>query len=145
MTPAPVVTHKIQVSHSAIDRAVTGILQHQPRQARTGASHGAAWCDSEGNILLVRENVGRHNALDELFGALKGVPEASGFVLVTSRASYEMVAKTAQLNIPLLASVSAPTALAIETAKRCAMTLIGFSQPGRHVVYTEISGEMSPR
>ena len=79
--------------------------------------HGAAWCSKEGEILLLREDVGRHNALDKLLGAISKQDPAEGFVLVTSRASYEMVSKTASANIPLLAAVSAPTSLAIELAE----------------------------
>ena len=137
----PAVSRRLGFSHDAIDTAVTRLTAHQPLQGQTGASHGAAWCDPEGNILIVREDVGRHNALDKLLGALAGPPAEPGFVLVSSRASYEMVAKTARLDIPMLVSVSAPTSLAIEIAERCRMTLAGFSQPGRHVVYAgDLSG-----
>ena len=97
--------------------------------------HGAAWCNTEGEILLLREDVGRHNALDKLLGAISKKETAEGFVLVTSRASYEMVSKTASANIPLLAAVSAPTSLAIELAETVGLTLVGFSRTGRHVIY----------
>ncbi|MGB2046117.1 MAG: formate dehydrogenase accessory sulfurtransferase FdhD, partial [Porticoccaceae bacterium] len=102
---------------------------------QTGAVHGAAWCNPAGEILLVREDVGRHNALDKLLGAISQQSSDEGFVLVTSRASYEMVAKTASANIPLLAAVSAPTSLAVELAETAGLTLVGFSRAGRHVVY----------
>jgi len=131
----PEVDQQQQLSHKVINSAVAELQQYQPLQLQTGASHGAAWCDRNGNIGLVREDAGRHNALDKLLGALAKRPMKPGFILVTSRASYEMVAKTARMNIPLLASLSAPTSLAIKTAEACGMTLVGFCVPERHVVY----------
>ncbi|MDX1505977.1 MAG: formate dehydrogenase accessory sulfurtransferase FdhD [Spongiibacter sp.] len=125
------------VSDRAVQRAL-GALQHfQPLQAQTGASHGAAWCDLDGNIRLTREDVGRHNALDKLLGALIAAAEPlhSGFVLVSSRASYEMVHKSCALGIGALVAVSAPTSMAIEQARAAGQLLIGFARNGRHVVY----------
>jgi FdhD protein len=90
--PEPV-AHTVRVSHRALQRAVTDMTAHQPLQSVTGATHGAAWCDLAGDIQLLREDVGRHNALDKLIGRLArdGFDPAAGFVLVSSRASYEMV------------------------------------------------------
>lgn len=134
-----------QLSHAAVERAVATLEAHQPLQAITGASHGAAWCNLEGEILLVREDVGRHNALDKLIGALaRGrTPEPvlsqtlcqEGFALVSSRASYEMVHKSASVGIGALVSVSAATGLAVDQARKAGLLLIGFARPGRHVVY----------
>lgn len=135
--PAPV-NDTLRVSHRAIEQALRTMPQHQPLQSLTGASHGAAWCSPSGEILLLREDVGRHNALDKLLGALakQAFDPGSGFLLVSSRASYEMVYKAAVMGVQLLAAVSAPTSLAIEFAERCGLTLVGFARPGRHNTYT---------
>ncbi len=134
----PAVSSRVSVSHSAIQRALSNLDANQPLQALTGATHGAAWCDLDGKILVLREDVGRHNALDKLIGHLarEKVDFSSGFVLVTSRASYEMVLKSAVVGMEVLVAVSAPTALAVEFAQKTALTLVGFARPGRHNVYT---------
>lgn len=132
------VAQRLRISHAALQNAVEALQDHQPLQPETGAVHGAAWCDVRGRIRVVREDVGRHNALDKLIGHLAkdGVEVAEGFVLVSSRASYEMVYKSAAAGFELLMAVSAPTALAIEHARQAGMTLVGFARPGRHNVYT---------
>lgn len=136
--PAMVAT-ELAISHQAIQKASSALAAEQKLQQQTGAVHGAAYCNQQGDLLLVREDVGRHNALDKLLGALAKKEQARdkepGFVLVTSRASYEMVAKATSANIPLLAAVSAPTSLAIELAEKSGLTLVGFTRTGRHVVY----------
>lgn len=132
------VPQALRVTHEALQSALEGLGSQQPLQAATGAVHAAAWCLADGRLHLVREDVGRHNALDKLIGALTlggGRPEP-GFVLVSSRASYEMVQKAASVGMELLMAVSAPTSLAIELARDCSMTLVGFARPGRHNVYT---------
>ena len=135
--PAPV-AQVISVNHAALQRAVSELEMHQPLQAETGATHGAAWCELDGKIAMLREDVGRHNALDKLIGGLfrKNFDPSGGFVLVSSRASYEMVYKTAAAGIELIMAVSAPTTLAVEFAERSAVSLVGFARPGRHNVYT---------
>lgn len=124
-----------------IQRALRNLKSHQPLQLQTGATHGAAWCDSSGEILLAREDVGRHNALDKLIGARIREQDnqafTDGFALISSRASFEMVQKSASVGISSLVAVSAPTALAIREARNSGMNLIGFARTGRHVIYTQ--------
>ncbi len=133
-----VVGSTVSVSATALQKAVRMLNDHQPLQKISGAVHGAAWCDVDGQVRYLREDVGRHNALDKLIGHLArgGFEQGPGFALVSSRASYEMVYKSAAAGFEILVAVSAPTALAIEFAQRCGMTLVGFARPGRHNVYT---------
>lgn len=135
--PDPV-GNRVRVSNRAMQRAVTDMGGHQPLQSVTGATHGAAWCSLAGEILELREDVGRHNALDKLIGCLarQGFDSGEGFVLVSSRASYEMVYKAAAVGMEVLMAVSAPTTLAVDFAQRCGLTLVGFARPGRHNIYT---------
>jgi FdhD protein len=136
--PAPArISQEWSVSHQAIAVAVDSLGSTQLLKGKTGGVHGAAWCSLQGDIELLREDVGRHNALDKLLGSLHhNAHSAHGFVLVTSRASYEMVAKVASHNIPLLAAVSAPTSLAIEQAEEAGVTLVAYAQAKRQVVFT---------
>jgi FdhD protein len=136
--PLPrLIANSLQIAHEAIQHAIGELGDLQYLQEKTGAVHAAAWCDLDGSIAMVREDVGRHNALDKLLGAIaREKKDKTGFILVTSRASYEMVSKAASANIGLLAAVSAPTSLAINLAKECGLSLIGFSRPGRHVIYS---------
>ena len=133
----PPLTADLRIAPEALQRAAQDLARHQPLQRETGATHAAAFIDSEGRILAVREDVGRHNALDKLIGALAKAKTdvAAGAMLVTSRASYEMVQKTVAAGAPLLAAVSAPTALAIAKAEDWNLTLVGFLRSGSHVAY----------
>ena len=132
------VERKMEVRNQALQKAISALEEHQPLQAETGASHGAAWCALNGEILQLREDIGRHNALDKVIGSLfrTGFDPAAGFLLVSSRASYEMVYKTAAAGVELIMAVSAPTTLAVEFAQRTGVTLVGFARPGRHNIYT---------
>ncbi len=122
----------------AIHRGFGKMDALQVLKQRTGATHAAAWLDADGHVELIREDVGRHNALDKLIGALywQKADRSAGAVLVTSRASYEMVQKCGSAGIGILAAVSAPTALAIRMADEINLTLIGFVRENSHTVYT---------
>jgi formate dehydrogenase accessory protein FdhD len=130
-------TQSLCIAPAALQRAYAGLAGVQPLQHRTGAAHGAVWCGLDGTIVCAREDVGRHNALDKLIGALlrTDTDTRAGFALVTSRASVEMVQKSATAGIAVLAAVSAPTALAVRTAESCGQTLIGFARGQTFSVY----------
>lgn len=137
--PIKNVTPQVLPPSIAIQHALSQLGEHQKLQSLTGAVHGAAWCDITGHIILLREDVGRHNALDKLIGALAlhKIDTSSGFALISSRASYEMIQKVTSVNIATLIAVSAPTALAITLATQASLNLIGFARPGRHTLYTK--------
>ena len=122
----------------AVSKAVAAMRAHQLLLAVTGTTHAAAWCTADGHIALLREDVGRHNALDKLVGALlrSGQPASTGFITITSRASYEMVQKTATAGITLLAAVSGVTGLAVDVAQTAGLTLLGFVRGNDISIYS---------
>lgn len=130
----------ISLSSRAIEKALAEFSKWQPLRAESGSVHAAAWATAEGDIKLSFEDVGRHNALDKLIGyAAKHEPNwREGFILVSSRASYEMVLKAALSGISCLVAVSAPTQFAVNLAKEAGLTLVGFARPHRQVVYNGI-------
>ncbi len=123
---------------AAVARAVAQMRERQALGSVTGSTHAAMWSDAQGDIQYSREDVGRHNALDKLVGALaRGkVAAGDGFILVTSRASYEMVQKTASCGVSLLAAVSGVTGLAVDVAKQSGLTLVGFARGSDMTLYT---------
>ncbi len=134
--PAPVGAGDA-ISSTELHAALAELSTRQPLNAQTGSVHAAGWALPGRGLQLVREDVGRHNALDKVLGALvrAGLDPASGYLVITSRASYEMVLKAATLGVTLLAAVSAPTALAIRLAFETGLTLVGFARADRHVIY----------
>jgi formate dehydrogenase accessory protein FdhD len=127
----------LHVPSAEVQRALEQLAARQPLNGRTGAVHAAAWVVPGQGIVAVREDVGRHNALDKLIGALvrSGEVVSRGYVLITSRASYEIVQKAASVGIEAVVAVSAPTGFAVRAARAAGLTLVGFARPGRHVVY----------
>ncbi|MEK8033901.1 formate dehydrogenase accessory sulfurtransferase FdhD [Ideonella sp. DXS29W] len=128
----------VRLQPHALAEAQQALRGWQAVQQLTGASHAAAWCATDGRVRLVREDVGRHNALDKLVGAMvrARAEAADGFILITSRASFEMVQKTAMAGVGVLAAVSAPTAPAVEIARECGLALAGFVRGPDFVAYT---------
>ncbi len=126
-----------RVSTGALHGAIGALSEHQRLNALTGSVHAAAWVTAAGGIETLREDLGRHNALDKLIGARvrAGADLATGWVLLTSRASFEMVQKCAVAGVPFVAALSAPTALAVRLARDCGVTLVAFARERQHVVY----------
>lgn len=120
----------LRVSLRAIARALAALSDAQTLNRETRAVHAAAWADLDGALVAVREDVGRHNALDKLIGALirEGRDPASGFAVITSRCSFEMVEKTARLGAAVIVAISAPTSLALARAHMHGMTLCAIAR-----------------
>jgi FdhD protein len=126
------VPHSVHPEPAAILKAAAELPRRQPMNRLNHTVHGAAWVSLKGDILLVREDVGRHNALDKLIGAMSGagMDPASGFVLMTSRCSFELVQKAATVGIGALVTVSAPTLLALEIARNARLFLASLGAGG---------------
>lgn len=136
--PLPKVMGGVRVSHQAVQRAVDALDDAQALGRLTRATHAAAFAFADGTLALVREDVGRHNALDKLAGAMarEDRDASAGFVLVTSRCSFEMVEKTVRMGCSMLVAVSAPTDLAIRRAEESGLTLVALARADGHTVFT---------
>lgn len=138
MRDLPALPHTHPVHATAIDKAIAALPLRQTNNRLSGAVHAAAFANAEGEILLVREDVGRHNALDKLIGAIvrSALSPADGMVLITSRCSMEMAQKTILLGCPLLVAVSAPTSLAVQVAEDQGLTVAAFARGDGFNIYT---------
>lgn len=134
----PVLPDGLVLAPAAVQAALQALATEQALGRETRATHAAAWASTEGRVLLVREDVGRHNALDKLIGAAldAGLDPAQAFAIVTSRCSYEMVEKAAVAGLAVIVAISAPTALAVRKAQAANMTLIALARDDGHLVFT---------
>ncbi len=134
----PRVSGDLRLSTAELHQALVDLQGRQHINASTGSVHAAAWVVPGTGIVFAREDVGRHNALDKVIGAVirSSGDFAAGWFLITSRASYEMVQKAATAGANLLAAVSAPTAFAVRLAEASGLTLVGFLRHHQHVIYS---------
>jgi FdhD protein len=130
-----------RLAPDAIARAARELPAHQALTRLTGGLHAAAWCDAQGAIRLAFEDVGRHNALDKLIGqlVLDRADTKDGFVFLSSRASYELVRKAARVDVPMLATISAPSSLAIAIARQAGVRLLSFCREAGYVDYDTLA------
>jgi FdhD protein len=139
----PVLPRNTPLVQSAVIHGLPDAVRRaQPVFERTGGLHAAALFSNDGELLLLREDVGRHNAVDKLVGAemlANRVPLGERLMFVSSRASFELVQKALMAGIPILAAVGAPSSLAVETSQRFNMTLLGFVRDGRFNIYSGAS------
>jgi len=132
----PVLDRTFTFDLMRLDDCLQQLYAAQTLGRQTGATHAAAFFTPNGELLALREDVGRHVALDKLLGWHAKQHKPTGFVLVTSRASYEMVQKSATCGIEMLIAISAATDLAVKMAQQSDLTLIGFAREGRATVYS---------
>lgn len=129
----PVVSEKNRVlSSEIVGEAVEGFQKKQALNELSHSVHGAAWANASGEVVVVREDVGRHNAMDKLLGALltSGTPIGDGFVVVSSRCSYEIVQKAARAGVTVIVALSAPTAFALRKAQEAGLAVFNYSADG---------------
>ena len=142
LRPLPRVEARITTNRTAIARALGSLSDHQPLGRATGAVHVAAFCRPDGEIVLAREDVGRHNALDKLIGGLAraGIGAGEGFFLLSARCSYELVEKTVRAGCPMLVTISAPTSLAAERAAQAGLTLVTLARTDSALIVNDDHG-----
>ncbi|WP_428331922.1 formate dehydrogenase accessory sulfurtransferase FdhD [Novosphingobium sp.] len=130
LRPLRAVSARLTVEKAAIFRAVSALGDHQVLGRATRAAHAAAFCAVDGTIVMVREDVGRHNAFDKLIGALAhaGIDPATGFVVLTARCSFELVQKAVIANVPVLATISAASTMAVDQAHLHGLTLYSLAR-----------------
>jgi FdhD protein len=136
--PSPKLVRQISLAPSQIERAVEALSSAQALNGATHATHAAGFYLPDDRLVLAREDVGRHNALDKLAGALAGenLVGAAGAVVLTSRVSVEMVQKAAAIGTCLVVAISAPTALAVRTAEACGMTIVGIARGSEYEIFS---------
>ena len=146
LRPLPPVTTRSEAAPTAIFDALEQLSEAQPLSRQTGAVHAAALCAADGSIRLVREDVGRHNAFDKLIGAMigNGLAWDGGFALLTARCSYELVEKAVLADCPLLATISAPTSLAVARAAEAGLRLITLARPDSYLEAVFEASEFLP-
>ena len=126
----------LTVNANQLDGCLQQLYEAQELGKQTGSTHAAAFFSVEGKLLAIREDVGRHVALDKLLGWHAKADRPQGFIVVTSRASYEMVQKTVSCGIEMLVAISAATDLAVQMAEQYNLTLVGFAREGRATIYS---------
>ncbi|WP_082337195.1 formate dehydrogenase accessory sulfurtransferase FdhD [Porphyrobacter sp. AAP60] len=138
----PVEAEPLRLAPAAIHKALTVLRDHQRVGAATGAAHAAAFCSPDGDIILLREDVGRHNALDKLVGAMgrQNIDRRAGFALLSARCSQELVEKTVRAGIPVLITISAPSSLAIARAREGRLTLLALARNDSVLVVNDPHG-----
>ena len=138
LSRAPPLDDPVRVGRSVLAGLAETLRGEQKNFQRTGGLHAAALADADGRLLIVREDVGRHNAVDKLFGRLlldNALPASGRILLVSGRTSFEIVQKAVVARAPIVVAVSAPSSLAIATARNAGLTLVGFARHGSFNVY----------
>lgn len=146
LRPLPTISSHIRVSREAIAKALADLPVNQTLNRATGAVHAAAFCEPDGHIVQIREDVGRHNALDKLTGAMARASRgmADGFVLLSARCSYELVEKSVRAGCPMLVTISAPTSLAIERAREAGLTLLALARRDSVLILNDPHDSIEP-
>lgn len=134
----PKINNNLTIPITAIQKAKTQLRDHTPLNQTSFSVHAAAFADKDGNILLTREDVGRHNALDKLCGALtqQNTNINQGFILLTSRFAYELAQKCIKFGVPIVVSISAPTTMAVDMAKAANMTFAAFANDDDLMIFS---------